>query len=43
MRFLLALILMAPAFARSGAIALGQAVDATDFLRALSPEHLELA
>jgi len=35
--------LMAPAFARSGAIALGQAVDAADFLRALSPEHLELA
>jgi hypothetical protein len=35
--------LMAPGFAHAGALALGQAVDAADFLRALSPEHLELA
>ncbi|MFL6627021.1 MAG: saccharopine dehydrogenase NADP-binding domain-containing protein [Vitreoscilla sp.] len=35
--------LAAPGFARSGALALGQAVDAADFLRALSPMHLELA
>ena len=35
--------LMAPGFARTGALALGQAVAAADFLRALSPAHLELA
>jgi hypothetical protein len=35
--------LTAPGFARTGALALGQAVDAGDFLRALVPEHLELA
>ena len=35
--------LVAPGFARAGAIALGQAVDAADFLRALAPMHLELA
>jgi len=35
--------LMAPGYARSGALSLGQAVDAGDFLRALCPEHLELA
>jgi len=35
--------LAAPGFARSGALALGQAVDAAGFLRALSPTHLELA
>jgi len=34
--------LMAPGFARSGALALGQAVDAPGFLRALAPTHLEL-
>jgi len=35
--------LMAPAFAGTGALALGQAVDAADFLQALAPTHLELA
>lgn len=34
--------LMRPGFARAGALALGQAVDAADFLRALAPAHLEL-
>jgi len=34
--------LMQPGFARAGALALGQAVDASDFLRALAPTHLEL-
>ncbi len=35
--------LMQPGFARSGALSLGQAYDANDFLRALAPEHLTLA
>jgi hypothetical protein len=35
--------LMRPDFARAGALALAQAVDAADFLRALAPVHLELA
>ena len=35
--------LMAPGYAPAGALALAQAVDAGDFLRALSPTHLELA
>ena len=34
--------LMRPGFARAGTLALGQAVDAPDFLRALAPAHLEL-
>ena len=34
--------LMRPGFARSGALALGEAFDAGDFLRALAPEHLHL-
>lgn len=32
--------LLAPSFARRGALALGQAFDAGDFLRALAPDHL---
>ena len=35
--------LMRPGFARRGALSLGQAYDAHDFLRALAPEHLALA
>jgi short subunit dehydrogenase-like uncharacterized protein len=34
--------LLEPGAARSGALALGQAFDARDFLRALAPEHLAL-
>ena len=34
--------LMQPGFARAGALALGQAFEARDFLRALAPEFLEL-
>ena len=33
--------LLRPGPARAGALALGQAVDAPDFLRALAPTHLE--
>ena len=35
--------LLQPGFARAGALSLGQAYDADDFLRALAPEHLVLA
>jgi hypothetical protein len=35
--------LMQPGFTHAGALALGQAVDASDFLRTLAPAHLELA
>ena len=34
--------LMQPGFARAGALALGQAFEARDFLRALAPEHLDV-
>jgi saccharopine dehydrogenase-like protein len=34
--------LMRPGFARAGALALGEAFDAGEFLRALAPEHLHL-
>ena len=34
--------LLRPAFARAGAMALGEAFDADDFLRALAPDHLRL-
>jgi short subunit dehydrogenase-like uncharacterized protein len=35
--------MLQPSFDRSGALALGQAFDAPDFLRALKPEHLVFA
>ena len=34
--------LMRPGLARAGALALGEAFDAGEFLRALAPEHLQL-
>jgi hypothetical protein len=35
--------LLAPSFSNSGALALGEAFDAHDFLKALSPAHLAIA